>query len=395
MEKSDKRKNHLAGTLPATVILILFALLLVFLGYTYLALKNGYTFDDLIDNVVGNLIGVLAAFLLFDILYNKLTQDAYTRETSQQITRTLMGEPEILDSFSDEDKKNFLKSTISSMLDDDDTVDMVTTNLEKYFDRAKGTRIRTMFDYFFNQDSSLTAEYTEVGFPGAADGKYYMIDEELKFKMKYIGKKAENFTDDVVRIGFAYDKKSLDEGLLETGKDADFTKSIFNEDLVIEKEAIEFINQIPADKIKDVIKLLFMPILRIDNSEDDEDNDLIEVERKSNGIVLKFKIGFDNSEAINEHLVSLYFKMPRVWNTIFEVTLVDPTKEPHIKLKYKPDIDVTMYSYFNKDNQSNAGACIKRAGVYDIAIKDEWIYPKSGVVFHIKKKKKFFEEKIP
>ena len=82
-------------TLSATMVLVLIALLLVFVGYTYLALKNGYTLDDLIDNIVGNLIGVLAAFLLFDILNNKLTQDAYARETSQQITKTLMGEPEI------------------------------------------------------------------------------------------------------------------------------------------------------------------------------------------------------------------------------------------------------------------------------------------------------------
>ena len=50
-------------TLSATMVLVLIALLLVFVGYTYLALKNGYTLDDLIDNIVGNLIGVLAAFL--------------------------------------------------------------------------------------------------------------------------------------------------------------------------------------------------------------------------------------------------------------------------------------------------------------------------------------------
>lgn len=386
MKKSDKKKKQLAGTLSATVILILVACLLVFVGYTYLALRNGYNIDDLIDNIVGNLIGVLAAFLLFDILYNKLTQDAYARETSQQITRTLMGEPEILDSFSDEDKKNFLKSTIASMLQDADAVDMISTNLEKYFDRAKGTRIRTMFDYAINLEPYLTPEYAALGFPGAEDGTYYLIDEELKFRMKYIGKSAENFNDDVVRIGFAYDKKSLDAGLLETGKDADFTKSIFNEDLVIKKEAIDFINQIPADRVKDVINDLFMPILRIDNSEDEETDDLVEVERKANGLVLKFKIDYDNSEEVREHLVTLYFKMPRVWDAIFEVTLVDPTKEPHIKLRYKSNMDVTMYSYLNKDNQSNAGACVQRAGVYDIAIKDEWIYPKSGVVFHVKKK---------
>lgn len=118
--QKQKKKKSVMGTLSATMVLVLIALLLVFVGYTYLALKNGYTLDDLIDNIVGNLIGVLAAFLLFDILNNKLTQDAYARETSQQITKTLMGEPEILDSFSDEDKKTFLKSTIASMIKDED-----------------------------------------------------------------------------------------------------------------------------------------------------------------------------------------------------------------------------------------------------------------------------------
>ena len=183
----------------------------------------------------------------------------------------------------------------------------------------------------------------------------------------------------------AYDKKSLDGGLLETGQDADFTKSIFNEDLVVESEAVDFINSIPADKIRDVINDLFMPILRIDNSGDNDDEAQFEVERKSNGFILKFKLDFDRNEASGEHLVSIYFKMPRVWNSIFEVTLVDPTKEPHIKLKYKNGMDVTMYSYLNKESTANVGACIQRAGLYDIAIKDEWIYPKSGVIFHIKK----------
>lgn len=129
--QKQKKKKSVMDTLSATMVLVLIALLLVFVGYTYLALKNGYTLDDLIDNIVGNLIGVLAAFLLFDILNNKLTQDAYARETSQQITKTLMGEPEILDSFSDEDKKTFLKSTITSMIKDEDAVDMLSTNMEK------------------------------------------------------------------------------------------------------------------------------------------------------------------------------------------------------------------------------------------------------------------------
>ncbi len=82
--QKQKKKKSVMDTLSATMVLVLIALLLVFVGYTYLALKNGYTLDDLIDNIVGNLIGVLAAFLLFDILNNKLTQDAYARETSRR-----------------------------------------------------------------------------------------------------------------------------------------------------------------------------------------------------------------------------------------------------------------------------------------------------------------------
>ena len=242
-----------------------------------------------------------------------------------------------------------------------------------------------MFDYTINLEPNLTEEYVKAGFPGATDGKYYLIDEELKFSVKCLGGTDENYTGDVIRLGFAYDKKSLDGGLLETGQDADFTKSIFNEDLVVEPEAVDFINSIPADKVRDVINDLFMPILRIDNSGDNDDEAQFEVERKSNGFILKFKLDFDRNEASGEHLISIYFKMPRVWNSIFEVTLVDPTKEPHIKLKYKNGMDVTMYSYLNKESTANVGACIQRAGLYDIAIKDEWIYPKSGVIFHIKK----------
>ena len=79
MKKPDKDKKLHMTTLPATLVLILIALLLVFVGYVYLSLKSNYTIDDLIDDIVGNLIGVMGAFLLFDIIYNKLTQDEYAR----------------------------------------------------------------------------------------------------------------------------------------------------------------------------------------------------------------------------------------------------------------------------------------------------------------------------
>lgn len=381
MKNSDNKISRKV-VIQATAILILVALVLVILGYIFLTFFYGYKFSDLISDIVGNLIGVLAAFLLFDILYNKLTQDAYAKETSQQITKTLMGEPEILDLFSEEDKKNFIKTTITSLVKDEDAVDMLITNMGKYFDGAKEARIRKAFDYTINLDPHLTSEYVDAKFPEV--DKYYLIDEELKFNIKYLSEKDKNYTGDVVCIGFAYDKKSLDAGLLENGQDEDFSKCIFNEDLVINSKAVEYINSLPDNQVSEVISTLFMPILRIDNSEDGEDQDVLEVERKSNGIILKFKLDYD--KMADEHDVSIYFKMPRLWDSIFEVTLVDPTKEPHIKMKYRAGMDVTMYSYLNKESQANTGACIRRAGLYDIAIKGEWIFPKSGVVFHIKRK---------
>ena len=298
-EKDNKQKKitHKRIILEATVILILCALVLVILGYVFLHYYCNYTFPDLVSDVIGNLIGVLAAFLLFDIVYNKLTQDAYAKETSQQITKTLMGEPEILDAFSEDDKQSFIRSTVTSMLQDEDAVDMIVTNMEKYFNHVRGARIRKSFDYVVSLDSKLPQEYIDEGFPNASenDDKYYLIDEEIKFNVKYLSEIDDSYGE-IVSIGFAYDKKSLDDGLLEidrNGKNADFSKCIFNEDLVVEPEAINYINEIPEDQVVDKINKLFMPILRIDNSDSDSEDSLIKVDRKKNGIVLRFKINYE------------------------------------------------------------------------------------------------------
>lgn len=388
MNNSDKNKKTNINskiTWTATAMCFLVAVIIIISGYVFMLVTDpNYGFRDFVDSVVGNLIGVLAGFCVFDILYNKLTQDAYARETSQQIAKTLMGDPETMDAFSEEDKKAFLKSTLVSMLRDDDAVDLLTTNMGKYFDGAKSARIRKAFDYIITIEDKLTPDYETYDFPGLKENMYFLLDEEFKFTVKYLSGNDANFSGDYVCLGFAYDKRSLDSGLLEDGKDADFSKCIFNEDLVVTPEAIKYINSIPNDEVTAVINDLFVPTLWVDGDGGREE-DLVEVERKQNGLIFKFKLEYDKTRM--EHDVRIYFKMPRLWDHIFEVTLVDPTKNPHIKLKYKSDMDVIMYSYLNKEDQSNAGAFVKRADLYEISIKDEWVYPKSGVLFHIRRKK--------
>lgn len=388
MSNSDKNKKTNINskiTWTATAMCFLVAVIIIISGYVFMLVTDpNYGFRDFVDSVVGNLIGVLAGFCVFDILYNKLTQDAYAKETSQQIAKTLMGDPETMDAFSEEDKKAFLKSTLVSMLRDDDAVDLLTTNMGKYFDGAKSARIRKAFDYIITLEDKLTPDYETYDFPGLKENRYFLLDEEFKFTVKYLSGHDTNFSGDHVCLGFAYDKRSLDAGLLEDGKDADFSKCIFNEDLVVTPEAIKYINSIPNDEVTAVINDLFVPTLWVDGDGGREE-DLVEVERKQNGLIFKFKLEYDKTRM--EHDVRIYFKMPRLWDHIFEVTLVDPTKNPHIKLKYKSDMDVTMYSYLNKEDQSNAGAFVKRADLYEISIKDEWVYPKSGALFHIRRKK--------
>ncbi len=384
-EKNKKTNINSKITWTATAMCFLVAIIIIISGYVFMLVTDpSYGFRDFVDSVVGNLIGVLAGFCVFDILYNKLTQDAYAKETSQQIAKTLMGDPETMDAFSEEDKKAFLKSTLVSMLGDDDAVDLLTTNMGKYFDGAKSARIRKSFDYIITLENALTQEYEKYDFPGLKENRYFLLDEEFKFTVKYLSGRDANFSGDYVCLGFAYDKRSLDSGLLEDGKDADFSKCIFNEDLVVTPEAIKYINSIPNDQVTSVINDLFVPTLWVDGDGGREE-DLVEVERKQNGLIFKFKLDYDKTSM--EHTVRIYFKMPRLWDHIFEVTLVDPTKNPHIKLKYKSDMDVTMYSYLNKEDQSNAGAFVKRADLYEISIKDEWVYPKSGALFHIRRKK--------
>lgn len=379
MKKENQNSNSRISTIPATVILILTALLLVFAGYMYLTMKNGYTFDELVGNIVGNLIGVLAAFLLFDILYNKLTQDGYARETSQQITRTLMGDPEILDAFSEEDKRAFLVSTIQSIVKDEDAVDMMVGNMDKYFHNMKLARIRKSFHYTITLTTELPTEYDE--FPGVKEDMYFYVQENLNYEVKYLSGSDVNLSTEEVKIGFSFDKRSLDAGLMESDRDQEFAKCIFNENLDITKEAVEYLRELSEDRLKHVFDNLFTAVLKVDGKQ----GMLDKVDVRDGGIVATYKVNYETNRS--EHSIRVIFHMPKLWNSIFEVTLVDPTKEPKITFDYMPGrMDVTMFSYLNKGDESNDGAYEQQNGLYDIAIKGEWIYPKSGIVFSVRKK---------
>ena len=376
-ETNDKASRKII--FHATTIMILLAFTIVVLGYIFLNTYYGYSSQDLLSDIVGNLIGVLAAFLLFDILYTRLTQDAYSKEVSQQITKTLMGDSETLDVFSEEDKKLFLASTIESIIKDEDAVDMVLGNTMQYIQPEKYKRIRKSFNYTITLTTELPKEYEIL--PGKEN--YCYVQENLNYEVKYLfeEERKRNLSSNEVYIGFSFDKKSLDDGLLESDKDGAFAKCIFNESLDITKEAIQFLRSMSAEDLLKCFSDIFTPTLKIDNTY----GELKSVTMRDGGLIAKYNVDFNT--AAFEHAVRIIFHMPKLWGTLFEVTLVDPTKDPKITFDYMPGkMDVTMYSYLNKGEESNKGAYEERNGIYDISIKDEWIYPKSGIIFTLNKK---------
>lgn len=379
MKDNKKGKKKLLSTLPATLVLILTALLFVSLGYVYLSIRNGYTIDDLIDNIVGNLIGVLAAFLLFDILYNKLTQDDYAQDISQWITKTLIGDADTLDSFDEKDKKKFLRSTLESLMNDEDAVDAVMYHMDRYMDSSNITRIRTHFDYSIVLTTEFPKDYDVL--QGIKEEKYYYVQEKLDFVIKYLTDEHILFKNNEVKIGFPFDKKSLDSGMLRSDKKCEFANCIFNENLDITPEDIKYLRTIDPSDLPKLFRNLFTFVLRID----DNLGELMDVELKSDGIVATFRVDYDTE--VNEHSVRIIFHMPKLWDSVFEVTLVDPTRDPKIIFDYMPGkMDVNMYSYLDKSIASNNGADEEQNGLYDISMNGKWVYPKSGVVFTVTKK---------
>lgn len=380
MKNNNKKdKKAVLNTIPATIVLLLFTIILVLIGYAFLYYRNGYTLENLIDDVVGNLLGVLAAFCLFDILYNKLTKDEYARDVSKAITKTLMGDSETLDAFDDRDKKNFLLSTVNSMIHDKDAVDMVISHMNKYMESTNVPQLRTRFNYVITLSTEFPVDYND--FPGVSEEQYYYVQENLNYEIKYLTDNHGNLGSENIKIGFPFDKRNLDVGLLKSDETSEFSQCIFNENLDISMEAITYLCSLSSEELRKKYESLFTVVLKID----DNIGELKNVSFNNGGIVATYNINY-NIE-INVHSIKIIFHMPKLWNSIFEVTLVDPTRSPQITFDYMPGkMNVNMYSYLNKGVESNDGAYEHQNGLFDISIKEDWIYPKSGIVFTVEKK---------
>lgn len=340
-------------------------------------MNNFFSGEEFVVNIVNNLIGILPPILIFDFFNEKLTRDASAVEMSTKITETLMSNPETLDLFTEEQRKDFIVSAATSIVKDPDAVEMVTDNLKNYLNSNLCYRIRTSFDYNFELNGNLPAVYDNV----LADKKnYFYVQEKLHYKVKYLSDSVNNTASKIIKLGFIFDNISLDSALREKSEGDIFENCIFRESLDIMPEDLESLKNFIGSKEA------FQSIFKVDLQIDSFKAALDSVTVCSQGIVCAFRSEHDT--AATEHTIRIIFHMPKVWDSLIEVALVDPVKAPKISVSYPEDImDVDMYSFLSKGKESSLEVAHEHFnGIYDIAITSEWIYPISGMVFKINRK---------
>ena len=386
------------------ILLYVSVFALIIIGEVFLFVNDpDASLMDLLKDTVGNLMGVLAAFLLFDIAHEWMSKESYASEISEQILDTLMYHPEAMELYENDQKKVFVNAFIGSIVEDKDAAEMIENHLETYlltpedFKQrsnlsAGDCRIKTAFSYRFVLETERTQAFQALRTDAERD-PYFYVQEELNYTVKYLDPKGNNMNGELVKIGLIYDNGGLD-AFLRSSKNGEerevFKNCIFREilDIDAEDKAIfkELQDQDHKDELRALAHRMFRPHLTIDRTK----GELFDVtvgsyKGRDYGLLFTFKVAHDQTAM--QHDVSLIFHMPKRWDSIIEVALVEPTKDPQISISYNEDaMDVEMYSFLNKGDASSYDNTLEEEnGVYSIALSNEWVYPMSGVVFFVRK----------
>lgn len=367
--KREKRRNY------AILYILTLTVWLALVIYSFI--NDFFTFNELIVDIIISLVGVLPPILLFDFFNEKLSKDASAIEMSNKITETLMSNPETLDLFTAEQKEQFILSTIRSIAKDEDVTEMINDSVHNFLFSSQALKLRTQFFYDFELHNNLPAVYD-----GYIKNKkdYFYVQEKLNYRIKYITDTANTTKTNLIKIGFSFSNAHLDNALRENGVTPFFENCLFREALDIKPCDIETLKSAAADK------QVFQQLFKVDLQIDHFSGTLESVETSDCGIVCVFKVNHDTK--ITEHQIRVIFHMPKVWNSVLEVALVDPVKAPKISLSYPEDtMTVDMFSFLSKNKESSIEVAHEHLnGIYDIALSNDWVYPISGLVFAVNEK---------
>ena len=363
--KKNKKRMMFFLIVGTTLIWIILLLLKVFLW--------GLDFYDLLDDITANILGILPPLIIFNFAYEKLTQDISAIEMSEQITETLMSDPDTIALFTKEQRRGFINSTITSLVDQRACA-MVQGCLEPYINADSPFNIRTYFDY----NIQLLHDIPQNSIFNPDD--YFFLSETLQYNICYLNSKSDEDLPNDFYAGLFFDVENLDYAL-RTGKEKSCCDEkipfIFRENLKIKQEDLEKILNLSREELINFVKTFIKLKIKIDNEPAEITNVV------ANGTCIKILFHSGHSAKKDGHSVRILFHIVQLWDSEFQVALSDPTYSPKIQLSYQPDkMDVDMYSFFSDTIETSVGnAFEKDHGMYNVIVTNKWIYPMSGMVF--------------
>lgn len=358
MKKDQRKRSMQSITVMLFVITLLIWVVLLFLKI----ILWGISAEELIEDIISNILGILPPMLIFNFIYEYLTKDHIADEISEQITKTLLGNSDSIEGFNTKDKIRFVKNTIGSLVGQD-SAEMVNAVVEPYI--TNQYNIRTFFKY-----TIILRDYSESEL--FSSDEYMKIYENFKYKKKYIG---EGSLPEQLHIAFIYKNHELDLALRNR-------KYIFQENLsVAEKELNALIALSDEEKLR-FVKNEMCISMYIDERVAEIKNVTID----ESGIDIEYESHHD--KGIDSHSIEINFAMPQLKGYgEFLVSITEPTYSPIIQLSYpESTMNVTAFSFLNDGDESSVEQATHNIGNYEFCIRDRWIYPMSGVVFMISDK---------
>lgn len=287
-----------------------------------------------------------------------------------------MLDQEVIDQFSTESKKKFIKHSTESILGEKVGGMLYETMIQSYL--SKSYQFRQRFKYYISymepkgNMTSIALDESNV-FEFSADD-YYIVKQDLSFERDLTNYRDSND----VRIGFSY-KESILDGLYQR---AEF---LFRENLWVDEKHNEMLKQLSNQEMEQFVKQVLQfsvhinekPIAyRVINNEGYEGFHLL----------LDFPQDVPSGELSKVHI---RFRMPQLKSQEkFIVVISEPTEDVEIMFMHLEDeVDVEVIPFLNEAES------ITKLPNDTIKIDiDDWILPRAGVVFVWDEKKEENEQ---
>ena len=367
-EQKDRKKNQIRNKKRDVIFLgvavLVFWLVLLIAKILY-AHSNGENFDfiGMFSDIGDNILGILPPLILIDLVFEFVTQRYVSEEISEQITGTLMSNPDTIALFDDETKSKFLDATINSLVKNgENEAEMVRNSIKPYL--GSHFNLRKYFTY------NITLRDEAVS-PLFASKDYYSINEKLGYEKYFLASEplGKKFS-----VGFFTSNTELDRYL----RGQTF---LFRESLTIRREELDALCAMTDEEKKSFVVQDMSLIVYIGH----ERCELTNVQINEVGILAEFT----SPQPIGDTTYfEVAFCMPRLaTEKIFLAAVTEPTYSVNIRFDYpRSTYKVEMYPFFNDVEDARVEDANWGVGVCDINLRDKWVYPMSGVVFRIEEK---------